>query len=61
MVCLSYKQSQGFTRRKNDYISYLCDDIIILEGDLSEKQLLKKQLSTKFEMNDFEKLKYCIS
>lgn len=32
--------------------------IIIVGGDLSEKQLLKKQLSTKFEMNDLEQLKY---
>lgn len=34
------------------------DDIIITWYDLSERQILKDKLSTKFEMNDIEQLKY---
>ena len=66
MVHLGYKQSQGdhtlfFKHSKDGKLTILLvyvDDIIITGDDLAERQLLKEQLSTVFEMKDLGKLKY---
>ena len=65
MLCLGYKKSQGnhtlflkHTQGGKWTILVYLDNIIITGYGLSEILLLKKKLSTKFEVKDLGELKY---
>lgn len=52
---------QHYLEGKTTILIEYVNDIILTEDDLSEMNHLKKQLTSKFEIKDFGRLKYFLS